>query len=84
MISEMVDGGHLRSGTERCQRQKNTNEETLVREISVLQDDLCASFAADNGALQIGWPTGVCPGSRQEEISNGTALKGPPDFCARW
>ena len=55
-----------------------------MREISVLQDDLGASFAADNGAFQIGWPSGVCPGSRQEEISNGTALKRAPDFCARW
>jgi len=63
---------------------ENTNEETLVGETQGLQNDVCASFTADNGAFQIGRPTGVCPGSSEEQIANGAPLKRAPDFRAGW
>jgi hypothetical protein len=55
----------------------------LSRDCSMTQNDVRASLAADNCALEIGRPPGVCPGARHQQIGNRASLKRSPDFRAR-
>ena len=54
----------------------------LLPKNRTIQNDVRASLAADNGALEIGRPAGIGPGARQEQIENRTPLKRSSDLGA--